>query len=201
MSSNTSYKTLSEPSSGVYKEKGSKFYSYAYPIDSEDNVKTFLQKVKKEYHSARHHCFAYVIGKDRTKFRANDDGEPSGTAGKPILGQINSNNLTNVLIIVVRYFGGTLLGTSGLVRAYKAAAADAIQNGKIIIRTIKKQILINFPYPLTNEVMKVLKEGSYKPIKQEFGDVCKIVTEIPEADIEYVSDKLERLEGISIDVS
>ena len=193
MSSNTSYKTLSEPSSGVYKEKGSKFYSYAYPIDSDDDVKTFLQKVKKEYHSARHHCFAYVIGKDRTKFRANDDGEPSGTAGKPILGQINSNNLTNVLIIVVRYFGGTLLGTSGLVRAYRAAAAAAIQNGKIIIRTIKKQVLINFPYPLTNEVMKVLKEGSYKPIKQEFGEFCKIVTEIPEADIEFVSDKLERL--------
>lgn len=198
MSSNTSYKTLLEASSGVYKEKGSKFYSYAYPIDSETDVKIFLQKIKKEHHSARHHCFAYVIGKDGTKFRANDDGEPSGTAGKPILGQINSNSLTNILIIVVRYFGGTLLGTSGLIRAYRAAAADAIQNGKIIIRTIKKQILIKFPYPLINEVMKVLKEGSYKPIEQEFGDVCKIITEIPEGDIEFVSDKLEHMEGISI---
>ena len=198
MSSNTSYKTLLEASSGVYKEKGSKFYSYAYPIDSETDVKIFLQKIKKEHHSARHHCFAYVIGKDGTKFRANDDGEPSGTAGKPILGQINSNSLTNILIIVVRYFGGTLLGTSGLIRAYRAAAAHAIQNGKIVIRTIKKQILIKFPYPLINEVMKVLKEGSYKPIEQEFGDVCKIITEIPEGDIEFVSDKLEHMEGISI---
>jgi len=200
MSSNTSYKTLLEASSGVYKEKGSKFYSYAYPIDSETDVKIFLQKIKKEHHSARHHCFAYVIGKDGTKFRANDDGEPSGTAGKPILGQINSNSLTNILIIVVRYFGGTLLGTSGLIRAYRAAAAHAIQNGKIIIRTIKKQILIKFPYPLINEVMKVLKEGSYKPIEQEFGEVCKIITEIPEGDIEFVSDRLEHLEGISINV-
>ncbi len=201
MSSNTSYKTLSEPSSGVYKEKGSRFYSYAYPIDSEDDVKIFLQKVKTEHHSARHHCFAYLIGKDGAKFRANDDGEPSGTAGKPILGQINSNNLTNVLIIVVRYFGGRLLGTSGLIRAYKAAAADAIRNGKIVVRTIKKQIQINFPYPLINEVMKVLKQGNYKPLEQEFGDVCKIFTEIPEADVEYVSGKLELLEGISINVS
>ena len=200
MSSNSSYKTLLEASSGVYKEKGSKFYSYAYPIDSETDVKIFLQKIKKEHHSARHHCFAYVIGKDGTKFRANDDGEPSGTAGKPILGQINSNSLTNILIIVVRYFGGTLLGTSGLIRAYRAAAAHAIQNGKIIIRTIKKQILIKFPYPLINEVMKVLKEGSYKPIEQEFGEVCKIITEIPEGDIEFVSDRLEHLEGISINV-
>ena len=200
MSSNTSYKTLSEPSSGVYKEKGSKFFSYAYPTDSEDDVKLFLHKIKKEHHSARHHCFAYKTGKDGAKFRANDDGEPSGTAGRPILGQINSNSLTNVLIIVVRYFGGTLLGTSGLIRAYRSAAADAIQNGNIVIRTIKKKLQINFPYHMTNEVMKILKERGYHTFNQELRESCKLIAEIPEADIQLVSGKLKHLEGVSISI-
>ena len=198
MSSEKSYKTLAKPSEGIYKEKGSKFISYAYPADSEEDVKFILQKLKKEHHSARHHCYAFVLGTDRSKFRANDDGEPSGTAGKPILGQINSFELTNVVIVVVRYFGGTLLGTGGLIRSYRAAAADALQNGIIITQTIKIQIIIKFPYELMNEVMKLLKERNIRPANQESGQICEITAEVPDDDANIISGKLQHLEKITI---
>ena len=152
--------TLAEDSQGLYKEKGSRFLSFAMPVSSTEDVKAKLQVLKKNYYDARHICYAYVLGKNGTVFRSNDDGEPSGTAGKPILGQINSKDLTNVLVVVVRYFGGILLGTGGLVTAYREAAADAIQNNKIVSRLVESNIAIQFSYERMNDVMRIVKENS-----------------------------------------
>lgn len=198
MTSLESYKTIAGSSNGIYKEKGSKFFSYTFHVESEDEVKLIQKKVKKEHHSARHHCYAFMLGHERYNFRASDDGEPSGTAGKPILGQINSFELTNVLIIVVRYFGGTLLGTGGLIRAYRAAALCAIQDGTIITQIIKSQIKIQFPYLMMNQVMKLLKDRNISPKKQEFGESCEIDAEIPSGDAEIITNKLQHLEGVSV---
>lgn len=154
--------TLAEDSQGLYKEKGSRFISFAMPVSSTEDVKAKLQVFKKNYYDARHICYAYVLGKNGTVFRSNDDGEPSGTAGKPILGQINSKDLTNVLVVVVRYFGGILLGTGGLVIAYREAAADAIQNNKIVSRLVESNIAIQFSYERMNDVMRIVKENSLK---------------------------------------
>lgn len=151
------YQTLASPSTGLYKEKGSKFIGYAFEVSSEKEIKAYLEEVKKEHFKARHHCYAYRLGLDGKLFRANDDGEPSSTAGRPILGQIDSFGLSNVLIVVVRYFGGTKLGTSGLKRSYKAAAQDALTNAEIIERIVKQQFSIHFDYLVTNDIMKYLK--------------------------------------------
>jgi uncharacterized YigZ family protein len=140
------YLTISNVAEGLFKDKGSRFISFAFPVSSEKEIKPHLEKIKNEYHDARHHCFAYMLGKDRTTFRSFDDGEPSGTAGKPILGQIQSKGLTNILIVVIRYFGGTLLGTSGLINAYRTSAADAINHSQIITKTIKCSCLVHFDY-------------------------------------------------------
>lgn len=193
-----SYKTLLKPSEGIYKEKGSKFFAYAYPIETENDVKEILGRLKKKYYDARHHCYAYKIGTDEDQFRANDDGEPSGTAGKPILGQIRSAELTNVLIVVIRYFGGTLLGTSGLIRSYRTAAADAIKNNNISIIIIKKWFKIHFKYPQMNEVMKILKEGNIKPIDQEFKEQCIMKIAVPLSGIPTIINKMGILNDLSI---
>ncbi len=198
MNTAESYKTLIKPSEGIYKEKGSKFLAFAYPIKTEDDVKNILVKLKKKYHDARHHCYAYKIGHNEDQYRANDDGEPSGTAGKPILGQIRSAELTNVLIVVIRYFGGTLLGTSGLIRSYRTAAANAIKNKNISTIIIKKWFKIHFRYPQMNEVMKILKEGNIKPYDQEFGEQCEMVIAVPLSGIPIISNKMKILNNISI---
>lgn len=193
-----SYRTLEKLSEGLYREKGSKFLAYAYPIDSEDEVKDIVDTLKKEYYDARHHCYAWQIGIDGMNFRANDDGEPSGTAGKPIHGQILSNELTNILIVVVRYFGGTKLGTSGLINAYREAAADAIANGKIIEKTIDSRFSINFGYLAMNDVMRIIKEEEPNIHKQEFDMSCEMELSIRESRAEVLKNRLLKVETLSI---
>ena len=153
------YRTVNAIAEGLYKEKGSRFISFIYPVKSEEEIKDIVAGLKTKYYDARHHCYAYCLGANRERFRANDDGEPSSTAGKPILGQIISNDLSNVLIVVIRYFGGIKLGVSGLIQAYKEAAADAINHAEIVERTVDEVIRVHFAYVVMNDVMKVLKES------------------------------------------
>ena len=169
------YKEVKSHATGIYKEKGSKFIAYCYPVYSEQEVKKKLEKVKKLEHSARHHCYAYVLHADKSAWRANDDGEPSSTAGKPILGQIQSNDLTNILIIVVRYFGGVKLGVPGLIRSYKTAASDAISKSTIITKTIKEHYQVDFKYLQMNNVMRLVKEFDLEVISTDFQIECKLI--------------------------
>ena len=161
-------------SEGLYKEKGSKFIAYAFPVFSEEEVKERLAEIKKKEYAARHHCYAYTLHRDKSAWRANDDGEPANTAGKPILGQIQSNDLTNVLIVVVRYFGGVKLGVGGLITAYRAAAADALESITIKERYVKEVYLVHFQYPQMNEVMRLVKEQSLEVFEQDFQIDCKL---------------------------
>ena len=169
------YKEIKLPTTGVYKEKGSKFIAYCYPVYSEQEVKERLEEVKKIEHAARHHCYAFVLNPDKSAQRANDDGEPSSTAGKPILGQILSNNLTNILIVVVRYFGGVKLGVSGLIRSYKTATSEAISAAAIIKKTIKEQYEVSFKYPQMNNVMRLVKEFDLEVINTDFQMKCNLI--------------------------
>jgi len=169
------YKEVKNHTTGIYKEKGSKFIAYSYPIYSEQQVKERLEEVKKIERSARHHCYAYIINPDKSLQRANDDGEPSSTAGKPILGQILSNDLTNILIIVVRYFGGVKLGVPGLIRSYKTAASDAISKSTIITKTIKEHYQVDFKYPQMNDVMRIVKEYDLEVVNTDFGIDCNLI--------------------------
>ena len=152
------YKTISSPAEGIYKEKGSKFLSFAIPVKTAEEIKEIIKEYRKQYYDARHVCYAYMLGAEHKDFRANDDGEPSGTAGRPILGQINSRELTDILVIVVRYFGGVLLGTGGLVVAYKEATADALNQAEIIEKTVDEVISVRFDYLLMNDVMRIIKD-------------------------------------------
>ena len=172
------YLTLKAESQGLYKEKGSKFLAFAYPVESEQEIKEILETLKKQYHDARHHCYAYILGKDGQDFRANDDGEPGHSAGDPILGQIRSNNLTNILIVVVRYFGGTKLGVGGLITAYKTAAADAIAANEIITAVVTERVDFDFDYPDMNEVMRLTKLLDLKVINQHFDNRCSMTLEV-----------------------
>lgn len=172
------YKTIELPSSGIYKEKGSKFLSFAFPVKNETEIKSTLEQIKKEYFDARHHCFAYVIGYDKSGWRINDDGEPSGTAGRPIYGQIQSFDLTNVLIVVVRYFGGIKLGVGGLITAYKVASQDALNNAKIVERTINEIYRLEFTYEQVNEAMKLVKEFGLQILESNFDTRSYIVYKI-----------------------
>jgi len=169
-----SYKSIATNSSGVYKELSSKFLAFAFPIETEEEAKSIVSTLKKEYFDARHHCFAYRLGLNGERWRAFDDGEPSSTAGKPILGQLLSNELSDVLIVVVRYFGGTKLGVPGLIRAYRSAAQDALANAKIIEKTAGERLKVKFDYSRMNDVMKTLKEMNITPIRQEFDLSCVI---------------------------
>ena len=168
------YLTIAHTSEGCYKEKGSRFLAFAYPVRTPDDVKTHRDAARTTYPDARHVCHAYMLGGARTDFRANDDGEPTGTAGKPILGQINAHQLSDVLIIVVRYFGGILLGTGGLVQAYKAAAADALANNTIVERTIEVQHTIRYDYAQTNSVMRLVKEYGLTIVEQQQALDCTL---------------------------
>ena len=168
------YYTINSASQGLFRDRGSKFISFAVPVKSVEEVKDYIDSIKLEHHSARHHCYAYLIGADRAIWKTNDDGEPSGTAGRPILGQINSNNLTNILIVVVRYFGGTLLGVSGLINAYKSAAADAIKNADVEEKKVKKFFLLEFPYSAINDIMKIIKDCGADQYDQVFEMNCRL---------------------------
>ncbi len=197
MASDT-YFTVKYPSSGIYKEKGSRFISHAFPVKDPEEIREIIYRIRKQHHGARHNCYAYVLGPERAKWRSSDDGEPSGSAGKPILGQINARNLTDILIIVTRYFGGTLLGISGLTKAYKKAADDAIANNKIIEVTVEKSLLITFPYISMNDVMKVIKEEGITHSGQEAGsDICSMKISIRTSITEDVIYRLSRIEGLS----
>lgn len=192
------FKTILKSSEGIYKEKGSKFLSFVLPVNDVDEIKEILGQYRKKYFDARHVCYAYMLGEEHDTFRVNDDGEPSGTAGRPILGQINSFELTNVLIIVVRYFGGVLLGTGGLVTAYKEAAADAIKNGEIIEKTIELPLFIHFKYDLMSEVSRIVKEYNLSIFSQKFEMECDITFSIPKNNFETIKEKFENIYGVEI---
>ncbi len=188
------FKTISSKiGEGYYSEKRSKFLAFAHHIGSTEAVKPLLDSYRKKYYDARHVCYAYMLGVDRKDFRANDDGEPSGTAGKPILGQINSHELTNILIVVVRYYGGINLGTSGLIVAYRTAAADAIAHSEIIDQQVEETITYDFTYPMMNDVMRIVKEMSPKIISQHFDNTCTITLSIRKSEIELLRNKLKNL--------
>ena len=192
------YKTIIAPTEGIYKEKGSKFLSFAIPVSSADEVKEIVKNYRKEYYDSRHVCYAYMLGADRKEFRANDDGEPSGTAGRPILGQINSRELTDILVIVVRYFGGILLGTGGLVVAYKEATTDALDQAEVIEKTVDETISIVFDYVLMNEVMRIIKDTNAQISSQNFEDQCAMQLSIRKQDAGLLSAKVAKIYGLQI---
>lgn len=195
------YFTIKEPSQGLYKDRGSKFSSFAFPVNNEVEVKQRLSEIKKLHPGATHHCYAFRLGADKQSYRANDDGEPSNTAGKPILGQIQSKDLTNILIIVVRYFGGTLLGVSGLINAYKLAAADAITNASIIEKTVNDVYEIRFDYILMNNVMRIIKEEELQILSQESDLNCSITFSVRKNNSTNAFDRMSKIEGIEIKFS
>jgi uncharacterized YigZ family protein len=188
------YSTIAAPAEGSYREKGSRFLACAFPVQSEEAVRRYVAAVRQERYGARHHCYAYRMGKDGALFRANDDGEPSGTAGKPILGQLLSANLTNVLLVVTRYFGGTLLGTSGLIAAYRSAAAAAIAGAQVVQRTWDVALTAAFPYANLNAVMKLVKEEQLRVLAQDFGsEQCTISLSVRESKAQRVQKRLNEL--------
>ena len=190
--------TIKSPSEGYYTEKRSKFLAFAFPVSTIEEIKNKVAEFQKKYYDARHVCYAYMIGPDRTVFRANDNGEPSGTAGKPILGQINSNNLTDVLIIVVRYFGGVKLGTGGLIVAYRLAAAEAIANAEIIEKKVELSISFNFEYPYMNDVMRIVKEEGPAVVAQEFDNDCEMTLRIRKDNMPKLIARLEKVESLRL---
>ena len=198
MKQEDTYKTITSLSEGLYTEKRSKFIAIAIPVRTLEEVKSHLDAYQKKYYDARHVCYAYMLGHERLNFRANDNGEPSGTAGKPILGQINSNELTDILIIVVRYFGGIKLGTSGLIVAYKAAAADAIANATIIEKTVDDDISVVFEYPFMNDIMRIVKEEEPEILEQSYDMDCVIRLRIRRSMMPKLRSRLEKVETARI---
>lgn len=192
------YFTIDERAEGSYKEKGSKFISYIYPVTTKEEVKEIVDALKKEFYDARHHCYAYRLGYRGEDYRMVDDGEPSSTAGKPILGQMLSSNITNILIVVVRYFGGTKLGVSGLITAYKTAAADVIQNSTIVEKTIENIIKIEFDYSEMNDVMRLLKDSSSYIIKREYGNTSIFTISIRQKEASMLIERLSLLEKVKL---
>lgn len=190
-----SYKTIKEKivGEGYYTEKRSKFLAFAHHVESVDEVKEIIKQYRKKYYDARHVCYAYMLGSDRLEFRANDDGEPSSTAGKPILGQINSQELTNILVIVVRYYGGVNLGTSGLIVAYREAAADAIAHSVIEERLVEEIITYSFTYPMMNDVMRIVKDMEPRIVSQQFDNTCEIKLAIRKSMAEQLRERLKKL--------
>ncbi len=193
-----SYKTIEHKAEGYITERKSKFISYILPVNTEEEVKEILEEYRKKHYNARHICWAYMLGHSRDDFRSNDDGEPSGTAGRPILGQINSHELTNVLVLVVRYFGGTLLGTGGLVRAYKEATVAAIENAAIVEKTIDNTFAIKFEYPLLNEVMRILNQFDEAKWTQNFTETCELEISIRQTQYKELAKKLSSIYGVNV---
>lgn len=181
------------PAEGFYSEKRSKFLAFAFHVTSEEEVKQYVAEFRKKYYDARHVCWAYMLGADRTDFRANDDGEPSSTAGKPILGQINKNELTDILIIVVRYYGGVNLGTSGLIVAYRTAAAEAIANAEIVSLFVEEEVVFDFPYIMMNDVMKIIKDMSPRIISQTYDNTCEVKLSIRKSEAPMLKAKFDKL--------
>ena len=191
------YKTIAAPAEGQFKDRGSKFIAYAYPLRKEATVKELVAALKAEHPKARHHCWAYRLTPDRSIFRINDDGEPSGTAGRPILNSLLSSDITNVLVVVVRYFGGTLLGVPGLIHAYKAAAQDALQAADIVELTVNDIYSVTFPYAQLNEVMRIAKVENLDVSEQEFDNRCTMLLGIRQTQVEQVLGKLGKVDGVA----
>lgn len=187
------YLTIQDKREGIYTEKRSKFLAFAHPVETIDEIKDLLTDYKKKYYDARHVCYAYMLGPERTDFRANDDGEPSSTAGKPILGQINSRELTNILVVVIRYFGGVKLGTSGLIVAYREAAAEALSAATVIEKTIEETVTFTFPYVMMNSVMRVVKELNPRIVEQKYDETCIITLAIKRSMAPMLEERLNKL--------
>lgn len=200
MKNGGTFKTVFKPCNGIFKEKGSKFLAYVYPVSNEQEIKEIVSKIKKEHHGARHHCYAWRLGPEMEEFRLNDDGEPSGTAGRPIFGQIQSRELTNILIVIVRYFGGILLGTSGLTNAYKQAAADALNNAEIIEKVVEDLIEVNFDYTAMNEFMHIIKEMQLEQVQSDFNLDCSATIAVRKSLSGTVLEKLNHIDKLKASI-
>ena len=187
------YKTIAGTGEGYYTEKRSKFLAFAHHVETVDEVKQLLAEYRKKYYDARHVCYAYMLGADRADYRANDDGEPSSTAGKPILGQINANELTDILIVVVRYYGGVNLGTSGLIVAYREAAADAVVHSQVEARQVEEVVTYTFAYPMMNDVMRIVKEMAPRIVSQTYDNTCEIRLAIRKSEADTLKSKLAKI--------
>ena len=192
------YKTIIQPSEGIFRDRGSKFIAYIYPVRSESEIKDILNKLRAQHPKARQHCWALRLTPDRTMFRVNDDNEPSGTAGRSILNALLSFDVTNVLALVVRYFGGTLLGVPGLINAYKSATVDALNNASIIDQTLNSLYRISFDYRQMNQVMKIIKDEDLKIYNQEFDISCSLEAEIRQSAVNRITGKLKKVEGLNL---
>lgn len=193
------YKTITGVSTGIYREKASKFNAFAYPVSTEEEVKELLKSLKKEYFDANHHCYAYLLGFDKSASRMNDDGEPSGTAGRPIFGQIQSFDLTNILVVVIRYFGGTKLGVSGLINAYKTASREALSTASIIEKTVNDIYKLKFNYTYMNDVMRFIKDNHLAVLSTDFSLDCELLFSIRRRDADFIYGELKKKDGISIE--
>ena len=198
MTQDDTYNMLATPGEGLYKEKGSKFIASAFTVMNEDKAKAAITEIRKKYFDARHHCFAYMIGPDKKVFRASDDGEPSGTAGKPILNQILSKDVTNVCVVVTRYFGGIKLGTSGLINAYKTASREALDNAQVVEKTINEIYSLEFEYPLMNDVMRIMKEENLDTLNPRFEMDCYMEFSTRKNAASKIAEKFSNLYGVKI---
>ena len=193
------YASIAGRSDGLFKDNGSRFIAQAYPVESEEEVKEIVGSLKKEYHDARHHCFAYRLGLDGSRWRANDDGEPSGSAGRPILGQIDAAGLSDILVVVIRYFGGIKLGIPGLIRAYKTSTADALAQATVVEKVAGKDYRLSFPYLSMNAVMKVVKDMSLPQKDQYFAERCSILLRVRLSQEAAFLDRVSNIEGVDVD--
>jgi uncharacterized YigZ family protein len=196
-----SYRSLEKPAEGIFRDRNSRFLAFGYPVTSEDEVDDLLTGIRKHYHDARHHCFAFRLGVTKENFRMNDDGEPSGTAGKPIYGQLVTHDLTNTLAVVVRYFGGTLLGTGGLINAYRSATADMLSRANIITHYVEERYDIRFPYEKLNRVMKILKEEHIIPLQPDFNLQCTMQIAVRKNLSEKLVGVLRAIKGVAVETS
>jgi uncharacterized YigZ family protein len=196
MPSEDTYRTIASASTGQFRDRGSRFIALAYPVEDEETIKQILLRLRKEYHDASHHCYAWVLGADKTSYRLNDDGEPSGSAGQPIYRQLVSNDLTNVLIVVVRYFGGTKLGIPGLINAYRTAAGEALNQAIMVTKTVKDLIEINFDYQAMNDVMKIMKEEDIEQIETAFDLHCRIIFTVRKLVAHRVCERLSKINNL-----
>ncbi len=192
------YKTIAEPAEGIFRDRGSRFIGFAFPVKNTEEISAHLEVLRKDHHGARHHCYAYRLGADHSAYRVNDDGEPSGTAGKPIFGQIQSTGVTDVLIVVVRYFGGALLGVGGLINAYRTVASEALANAKIIEKHITEIYKLEFPYDAMNSVMKILKDNELYQWNQDFQLYCKLEFAVRKSITDTVNGQLSKVDGLKI---
>lgn len=190
--------TIAKPVEGLFKDKGSRFISLAFPVDSEEEIKLIISDLRKQYHDARHHCYAYILGADKAAYRVNDDGEPAGSAGRPIFNVLISNDLTNILVVVVRYFGGTKLGIPGLINAYKEATRSAISQATIVERIVMETYFLEFGFNDLNEVMRIIKEHSLKLMDSQFDNTCQVKIQCRRGEADAVIGKLKKIRNLSI---